>query len=155
MRIQKKSVPFTDNLWVAGVDLKSCGFSALLVRLREDGRRSSSRVPWQQSVPMAPLRAPLCSQPGGTHPPRQDERCPPGPEPVAVFFCAQVEAENSLPTVAFPRLSVLGGPGVLVIGTRKDPEYLGLLPQSAVQAHHSQTLAWRVRSPCTASQAAS
>lgn len=74
MRIQKKSVPFTDNLWVAGVDLKSCGFSALLVRLREDGRRSSSRVPWQQSVPMAPLRAPLCSQPGGTHPPRQDER---------------------------------------------------------------------------------
>lgn len=45
------------------------------------------------------------------------------------FVCAQVEAENRLPTVAFPYQSVLGGPGgVLGIETRKDPEYLGLLP---------------------------
>lgn len=44
-------------------------------------------------------------------------------------MCAQVEAENSLPTVAFPYQSVLGGPGGgLGIETRKDPEYLGLLP---------------------------
>lgn len=43
-------------------------------------------------------------------------------------MCAQVEAGNCLPTVVHPCLSVLGGPGVLVIGTGKDPEYLGLLP---------------------------
>ena len=131
----KKSVPFTDNLWVAGVDLKSWGFSMLLVRLDEDMRWFSSSPVLSPAVCFdgSLLRIPLCSQPGSTHPTTAEwKRGPPGPDPVAVFFlcvCAQVEAGNSLlPTIVHPCLSVLGGPGVLVIGTGKDPEYLGLLP---------------------------
>lgn len=103
----------------------------LLVRLDEDMRWfSSSRVLWPAvCFNGSLLRIPLCSQPGSTHPTTAErKRCPPGPDPVAVFFlCAQVEAGNSLPSVVCPCLSVLGGPGVF-IGTGKDPEYLGLLP---------------------------
>ena len=72
----------------------------------------------------------LQSEPGSTHPTTAESQiCPPGPDPVVVVFCAQLEAENSLPTTVVPCQSVLGDPGVLFgIGVRKDTEYLALLP---------------------------
>lgn len=103
----KKSVPSTDSLWMAGVDLKSSwGFCILLVRL-EVWDDSVTRVCCgNQSVSMVPFR--------GFHstvslaaliPPLQNERYVPLAQILwRLFFCvcAQVEAEDSLPAVAFP-----------------------------------------------------
>lgn len=123
MRIQI-FVPFADNCGLAGVDLKpSWGSVYCWWDLGEDmllilESQSCGHQPTLHMVAFWGFHSHVSLAASSSHHCRT-VICPAWPRSCGVVFvCAQVEAENSLPTVLSLYQSVLGGPGGLGIDQR-------------------------------------